>query len=116
MVMVIPASAATVTIDFEDLVHDEIIGSHYPGLTFSSNARIMNHSLLSESQADIYTPHSGTNMFCDSSNIRINFTSPVSRVRIWYTSLNFSLFMPMMVTIILLAVTKVAIILDRIVI
>ena len=78
------SAATTVLINFEDLNHYDYIGTHYPGLTFSSEAQILQKPHYHWEQ---YPPHSGINVFFNRNmNTRINFDSPVSRVGIWYSS------------------------------
>lgn len=80
IIMVIPASATTVTIDFEDVSLDcyNQVLNHYPGVTFSSGAQIL---IRDSCLSSLYWPHSGDKVIYDAEDpIRIDFDNPVSRV------------------------------------
>lgn len=80
------SAITTVTIDFEDLDNYDYIGTHYPGVTFSPEARILSKG--GNLNYYYYPPHSGLNVFYnrDNANTRIKFDHYVSRVCVWYTS------------------------------
>jgi hypothetical protein len=71
------------TIDFEDLTHREYVGTHYPGLTFSSNVQC-----LKKPDYDWigYPPHSGDCVIADTTTgiIRIDFDFIVNKVGGWF--------------------------------
>lgn len=85
LVTVFPASAGKVTtIDFENLPQGEIVGTHYPGVSFSDPARIDTFT----GYFPDYPPHSG-GKYLDPFNYipcTVSFTEPVSRVGFWHTS------------------------------
>lgn len=84
LVTVFPAAAGTVTtINFEDLGQGVTIGTSYPGLSFSESAWISTYPEYPE-----YPPHSGNKKvdFYMGNPCTITFSTPVSKVGLWYTS------------------------------
>jgi len=86
LITVFPVSAGTVTqIDFENLVYGNYVTTQYTsqGATFTGNALVLDTAHCDPG----YPPHSGTKLvdIVDGS-IRVDFTNPVSRVGVWYTT------------------------------
>lgn len=83
LAMVGTASAETVTIDFEDFDNYDLVGTYYPGLTFSGEQILQKPDYNWEQ----FPPHSGINVIFDlSPKIRIDFDDCVTRASIWTTT------------------------------
>ena len=72
-------------ITFEDLIHGQSVGSHYPGVTFSSGTTCFegdNYNIGG------YPPHSGTAIIANTVTglIRIDFDTPVNMVGAWFAT------------------------------
>jgi len=86
-----PGLAHIVTIDFEDLHDKDVVGTHYPGLTFSGNDVVCANRAenpLGYNWAG-WPPHSGDGIIWDSvwpnpGSIRIDFDFCVTMVGAWF--------------------------------
>ena len=72
-------------ITFEDLYHRQNVGSHYPGVTFSTGAECWKAPDYNYVQ---YPAHSGSCIIADiyTGEIRIDFDTPVSMVGAWFVT------------------------------
>ncbi|MHA1907986.1 MAG: PKD domain-containing protein, partial [Candidatus Thorarchaeota archaeon] len=70
-------------IDFEDLAHNQVVGSFYPGVTFTDAICLQKPYYNWE----LYPPHSGTNVVYQlTGSIRIDFDITVMMVGAWFVS------------------------------
>lgn len=85
LVTVFPAAAGTVTtINFDNLADRELVTIQYSGLTFLGPNMILKYPNYNY---DGYPAHSGENVLdVSGGSIRIDFTTPVSRVGTWYST------------------------------
>ncbi|MHA2374634.1 MAG: DUF7507 domain-containing protein [Candidatus Thorarchaeota archaeon] len=77
-------ASQAVVITFEELIHNQVVGTYYPGLTFSGASALVKPNYNWE----LYPPHSGNAVIHDwpTGVIRVDFDFSVSLVGAWFAT------------------------------